>query len=127
VPLTLQQAADRSGSCPAYVSAVLLMREAVRYGWANESWVNQVRRGELGVLQAARLMKPVVELLKAFAQATPMAKRVLFQVTGLTNDLTTLMVNSPPAERTKSAWGVGLEVVWSQMIEPLTRDVKAAE
>lgn len=125
--ITLQQAADRSGSCIAYVSGGLILDEAVRNGWVLEAWVNQVRRGEIGVQKAAKLLKPAVELLRAFKSATPMALRIFYRVTRLTTELNVLIADSSPSQRTKAAEVIGIEAVWSDMIEPLTRNVKAAE
>jgi hypothetical protein len=125
--ITLQQAADRSGSCVAYLSSALILDEAVRNGWVLEAWVSQIRRGEVAVRQGADLLKPAVKLLRAFKNATPMALRIFFRVTGYTDDLSVLLANSAPEQRTKAAKAIGMEAVWSDMIEPLTKSLKAAE
>jgi hypothetical protein len=126
--LSLQQAADRSGSCVAYLRAALVFHEAINNNWISSTWIGQVRRGEVGVLLAAKALEPVVALLKAFKNANPFALKTFYRVTGMAkNDLTTVLLSSTPEQRAKAAWALGLETVWQQMVEPLTREVKAAE
>jgi len=124
--LSLEEAAIRSGSCIAYVRAAVTLREADGQGWGNEAWINQVIRGEIPILQAAKLIEPQVQLIRAYKRATPTALRVFYRVTRCTSDLTTLLIDATPAERTKAAWVLGTEAVWNDMIEPLMKNVPPA-
>jgi hypothetical protein len=120
---TLEEAAVRSGSSIAYLRAALTLTEAIRLGWANDVWMNQALRGEIGVQEAVKVVEPMVRLLKAFKEATPMARRVFCQITGYSNsnDLAQHLVDSTPAERTKAAAALGVDQVWDSMVNPLLR------
>jgi hypothetical protein len=120
--MTVKEAAIRSGSCTQYVIAAEVLLRAVRQGWANQTWINQVKRGEVPLLKAAEIVGAQVRLVDAYRTAEkshPMVLRVFFAITGCTRDLATHILGSTPEQCVKAAEKVGVNKIWDSMINPL--------
>jgi hypothetical protein len=114
--MTLEGAAIRHGSSVAYVRAAVILLKS-----ENQQLIDQVLRGELLILEAAKLMVQFVKLVAAHRAATPANLNDFFTATGCTADLAKHLVGSLPEERTRAARVLGAELTWDQMVAPLVR------
>jgi hypothetical protein len=112
--VTLRGAALSHGSCVPYVQAGILLIKA------NEPHlVNRVLRGDMPILAAAKEVWAQVTAIEALKVANPANLQAIYTKTGFTNNLSALLIDSSSAERTKAARDCGVDLVWSDMVEPV--------
>jgi hypothetical protein len=114
-PVTLKQAALCHGTNVAYVQA------AIKVLKANEpDLVDRILVGEISLQVVAKLLAPQVKAIEALKTSSWVNLRAIFTATGFTNDLSTMLPNSSPAELAAAGRAFGNpDVLFDQMIAPL--------
>jgi hypothetical protein len=113
--VTLQEAADSHGSCPAYVELALKIVKA-----NDERLIDPVLHDQRSILDAAKSAWARVRIIEGLKAATPADLEAVFHATGLTSDLSKLLAKSSPQERTHAALRFGdANVIWGDMVVPL--------
>jgi len=112
---TLPVAAVSVGSNTHYVKAAVTILQT-----EDPALINRAMCGQ-SILSIAAEVKPLAELMMAYrsASVSPEVLRAFAAATGATSDLGEHLLHSTPIQRTEAARGLGAEVVWNDMIEPL--------
>jgi hypothetical protein len=112
--ITLAQAAISVGSNVRYIMAAVLLIKS-----HDMRLINDAVHGNIPILVAAKLVKPQVLVVEALKTASPANLAAIYDATHFTNELSKLLVDTPPAERTEAAAKLGADIVWDQMVSPL--------
>jgi len=112
--MTLEQAAISVGSNIRYIMAAVLLIKA-----NDQDLISEVLHGDISILAAAKLVKPQVVVIETLKSANSANLAAIYDATHFTNNLTKLLVDTPPAGRTEAAAKLGANTVWDQMVSPL--------
>jgi hypothetical protein len=113
--MTLAQAAISVGSNVHYIMAAVLLIKS-----HDMRLIDDAVHGNISIQAAAKLVEPQVMAIEAIKQANPANLKAIYRETGFTNELSTLLVDRPAAERTEAAARLGVGKVWDEMVVPLT-------
>jgi hypothetical protein len=112
---TIAIAAVSVGSNVHYVKAAVTIIQT-----EDPTLINRAMCGE-SILSIAVEVKPLAKLMAAYrsASVSPEVLTAFRTATGATSDLGEHLLHSTSIQRTEAARGLGAEVVWNDMIEPL--------
>jgi hypothetical protein len=112
---TIAIAAVSVGSNTRYVKAAAIILQT-----EDPALINRAMCGH-SILSIAMEVEQLAKLMVAYrsASVSPEVLRAFAAATGATSDLGEHLLHSSPIQRTEAARGLGAEVVWNDMINPL--------
>jgi hypothetical protein len=111
--ISIVEAARRSGSCPQYVKAMLVLRAS-----ENIELIEAVLAGDVPVLEAAKAMKIVAKMVSAVRKASVTDLEVFSSITGMWHDPVEALIRKTKAERADIGRRLSPEWTWDNLIMP---------